>query len=151
MKKVLVLLFLLLLGAAGYLGYAHFSGGAVPTFGLPIGGEQVRIRQQALRFFEHVKFKNIDALNDFVRKDAEPNEINHFISQTIGFEPANVDLQSVKIESVELDSSKKRARAKVSLAGLELSEKRPFGLSKLIFLYTDEQSKWRIDISSLSP
>ncbi len=151
MRKFLVLLLLLLIACAGYLGYAHFSGGAVPTFGLAIGGEQAIIRQQALRFFEHIKFKNINALKDFVKEGAEAGEINQFITKTIGFEPANVDLQSLKVENVEMDSSQKRARAKVHLAGLELSERRQFDVSKVIFLYLDEKAQWLIDIETLSP
>jgi hypothetical protein len=151
MRKLLVLLIVLCLAGAGYLGYAHFSGGAVPTFGLAIGGESAIIRQQALRFFEHIKFKNISALKDFVKEGSEASEISEFITKTIGFQPANVDLQSLAVESVEIDSTKKRARAKVHLAGLELSERRQFDVTKVIFLYLDEKNQWLIDIDTLSP
>lgn len=151
MRKFLIFLIILCLLGAVYLGYAHFSGGAVPTFGLAIGGEQAIIRQQATRFFEHVKFKNITALKDFVAEGTDIQEINQFISKTIGFEPANVDLQSLKVESVEMDSSQQRARAKVHLAGLELKEKRQFDVSKVIFLFLDEKNQWLVDIDTLSP
>ena len=79
------------------------------------------------------------------------SEISEFITKTIGFQPANVDLQSLAVESVEIDSTKKRARAKVHLAGLELSERRQFDVTKVIFLYLDEKNQWLIDIDTLSP
>lgn len=151
MRKFLIFLIIVCFLGAVYIGYAHFSGGAVPTFGLAIGGEQALIRQQTIRFFEHVKFKNLVALKDFVREGTDVTEINQFISKTIGFEPANVDLQSLKVESVEMDSSGQRARAKVHLAGLELNEKRQFDVSKVIFLFLDEKSQWLIDTDTLSP
>jgi hypothetical protein len=44
MKKFFVLLLLLICIAMGYLTYAHFSGGKIYTFGLPIGGERAVIR-----------------------------------------------------------------------------------------------------------
>lgn len=150
MRKFLVLLLLLALAAAVYLGYAHLSGGAVPTFGLALGGEPALIRQQALRFFEHVKFKDFSALKDFVKEGTDTPQINQFITKTIGFEPAQVDLQTLKIEQVEIDSSHKRARVKVHLAGLELQERRQFDLTKVIFLYLDEKSQWLIDLETLS-
>lgn len=151
MRKFLIFLIILCFLGALYVGYAHFSGGAVPTFGLAIGGEQAVIRQQALRFFEHVKFKNLQALKGFVKEGTDIAEINQFISKTIGFEPANVDLQSLKVQNVEMDSSGQRARAKVHLAGLELKEKRQFDVNKVIFLYLDEKNEWLIDIDTLSP
>lgn len=151
MRKFLILVILALLGAVVYIGYAHLSGGAVPTFGLAIGGEQAIIRHQTLSFFEDIKFKNTAALKDFVKEGTESAEINQFVTKTIGFAPDNVDLQTLKVESVELDSSKKRARAKIHLAGLELSERRQFDVSKVIFLYLDEKNQWLIDIENLSP
>ena len=140
-----------MLASLGYLGYAHISGGAVPTFGLPIGGQKALIRQQALRFFEHIKFKNTSAIKDFVKEDASNEDINTFMSKTFGQDPANIDLQSVMVENVELDSSKKRARSRVSLIGRDLLESRPIVLSKVIFLYLGDKNDWLIDISNLSP
>ena len=57
MRKFFIAFALVLVAALTYLGYAHFSGGAVPTFGLPIGGEKARIRHRVQSFFEDVKLK----------------------------------------------------------------------------------------------
>ncbi|MCA9506928.1 MAG: hypothetical protein KC505_00725 [Myxococcales bacterium] len=150
MKKFLALIFLILLAVIGYVSYAHLSGGAVPTFGLPIGGEQVLIRKQALRFFEDIKFKNMSGLKDFVDENTDLATVNNFIVKTIGFVPENVDLQSMKVENIELDSTKKRARVKIHLTGIELSEHKPFDSNKIIFLYQADKHRWLIDVDNIS-
>ena len=43
-------LLVIVLLAGGYLGAAHFSGGAFPTLGLPIGGD--RSNRRALELHE---------------------------------------------------------------------------------------------------
>ncbi len=60
MKKVLWLLGLLAIGGGGYVGVAHFSGGAFPTLGLPLGGELGWLRRTTLSFWEDVQFKDFD-------------------------------------------------------------------------------------------
>lgn len=150
MRTIFISILLLLLIAAGYLLYAQVSGGAVPTFGLPIGGERAHIRQQIQRFFEHVKFKNKSALTNLVSDGASLEEVEKFLSQTFGVDPSQVDLQSVHIDSVELDSSGSRARSIVQLKGLNMIEQKPFQVTKLLFLYKAGPDDWRLDIKNLS-
>lgn len=150
MRTFFIFILLLLALAGGYLLYAQFSGGAVPTFGLPIGGERAEVRHQITRFFEHVKFKNKSALASLVSADASAAELDNFLTQTFGVDPNQVDLQKVDVESVELDSSKNRARAVVRLRGNNLAEQRALDVSRLVFLYKDKQGKWLLDIKNLS-
>lgn len=149
MRTVFISILLLVVLAAGYLLYAQVSGGAVPTFGLPIGGERAHIRQKIQRFFEHVKFKNKSALSSLVSEGSSMEDVESFLAQTFGADPNQVDLQSVHIDSVELDSSGTRARSIVQLKGQNLIEQKPFQATKLIFLYKVVPDDWRLDIKNL--
>lgn len=150
MRRFLTFLTLLIIAALAYLAYAHISGGAVTTFGLPLGGEKAEVRKQLTRFFEHVRFKNKSALPAFVAEGTDPQEIEAFLNQTLESDSSNIDLQSIQVTAIELDSSKQRARARINLLGQNLSDKKPFDINKVIFLYT-EGKDWLIDIKNLSP
>lgn len=150
MRTIFISLLLLILLAAGYLLYAQISGGAVPTFGLAIGGERALIRQDIQRFFEHVKFKNKSALTTLVSEGATMEDVEQFLTQIFGVNPSQVDLQRVQINSVELDSSGSRARSIVQLSGQNLLEQKPFHVTKLLFLYEAGAGDWRLDIKNLA-
>lgn len=150
MRKLLIVLLLLVLAALGYLAYAHFSGGAVPTFGLPIGGERERVRSRIKAFFEHVKFKNTSALKNFVKADTSQQEISSFLMKTLGADEDDVDLLKVNIDQVELNSSEQRARARIELVGTDLIKKQPIDLNKIVFLYLND-GEWIFDIKTVSP
>lgn len=150
MRTFFICLAFLLMIAAGYLFYAQLSGGAVPTFGLPVGGERALVRQQIQRFFEHVKFKNKSALSTMVPENTTMEDIESFLSKVLGQEPSELDLQSVKIDSVELDSSGTRARCLVSLSGQNLAEQKPFTVNRMLFLYKEGPDNWLLDIKNIN-
>lgn len=150
MRKTLIIIMILMIIAFGYLLYAQISGGAVPTFGLPIGGQRALVREHIKRFFEDVKFKNKSAMNAMISSESTIEDIDNFLEKTFGADPNNVDLQSIKIESVELDSTKTRARSIVNFAGQYLAPQKPFSATKLIFLYKNSSGDWKVDIKNLS-
>lgn len=150
MRKFIVVLTVLLIVVLSYLGYAHFSGGAVPTFGLPIGGEKAQIRAVTLAFFEHVKFKNASAFKEFVALGTDPAVVDAYLDKTLGQDTEKIDLIAVEIKSIELDSKQTRARVHVGFMGQDLALHKPVDLEKIVFLYRADD-RWFIDINSLSP
>lgn len=150
-KKIILLTLVILAAALCYLSYAHLSGGAVPTLGLPLGGEKAKIRHRAHRFFEHIMFKDTKALMEFVDKDTSQEQLITFVGKTMGADPQNVDLTFLKIEAIELDSNKKRARVRVALGGQDLTTKSDFAVTKVIFLYLSESNGWLLDTQFISP
>jgi hypothetical protein len=151
MRTLMIIIAVLLALCLGYLGYAHFTGGSVPTFGLPIGGERAKVRARTLSFFEHVKFKNASALRDFVGTTTSSDEVLSYLLKSLGINPETIDLMHVTIEDVELNSTETRARTRVSFAGQNLSEKKPFTFSKIIFLYKSADGSWLVDTKSVAP
>ena len=151
MRTLFILIVVLFALSIGYLGYAHFTGGSLPTFGLPIGGEKAKVRARTLGFFEHVKFKNASALDDFVDSGATAEEVSSYLVKSLGINADYIDLVDVTIEHVELNSSETRARARVSFSGQNLSEKKPFVFTKIIFLYKNVEGEWLVDIKSVAP
>lgn len=148
MRAFGTVLALLIFAAGAYLGYAHFSGGEVPTFGLPLGGEKKNIRDTTQAFYETIKFKNRDAIKHFVDATATQEDISDYLTKTFGEGALNeIDLNSVSIEQIELDSQETRARVKILLSGLYLDDKKAFTINKLLYFYR-ANSLWLLDLKS---
>ncbi len=150
MRTFFIIFILVIIACLGYLGYAQFSGGAVPTFGLPIGGERAKVRERTHRFFEHVKFKNASALHEFVSPDTTSNELTTFLFKSLDINPDVTDLTDVHIDQVELNNAETRARVRVTLSGQNLSTNTAFQTTKLIFLYKSKQDSWLVDINNVA-
>lgn len=147
MRTFVVIFLFLLISAGVYIGYAHFSGGQVPTFGLPIGGEKAKIREAINGFFEQVKFRNYDGLGRFT-EDVTKEEIESYIKNLFGINKNDLDLDDFLINSLEMDSSKVRSRATLSFRGKDVATQAPFEREKMVFLYLSKDKKWLVDIKS---
>jgi len=147
MRKIVIPVVIILVAVLVYLGYAQFSGGAVPTFGLPIGGEKAKVRHRVSTFFEDVKFKNIAGLKELVSSSVSQEGVLLYLEKGLGLGP-NQDLSHVSIEGIELDKDEKRARVKVMLTGQDLATRKPFNIEKLLFLYAAENDRWLIDTAA---
>lgn len=148
MKKILIFMLILLFTAVGYLSYAHFSGGKVYTFGLPIGGIKAQVRYRVNNFFEQIKFKNINELKNFtepfISKEAFFTYLNNILNNPLD----QIELENFTINNIELDSTKNRARVKTEFFYKNFITNKSFAQEKLIFLY-HANNNWFIDIESV--
>jgi hypothetical protein len=150
MRKFFVIVLVFIIAALAYLSYAHLSGGTVPTFGLPLGGERAKIREKISHFFEDLKFKNESGLKDFIAKDKSAKDIDGFVAKVFEMKLSDMDINTVKIVSIELDSQNKRARARIHLYGQDMRLQKAFDINKIIYLYLDSEATWLIDIEHIS-
>lgn len=149
MRKILIVVLLLAIAVLGYVGYAHFTGGAVPTFGLPIGGEKSRIRQATLTFFDKVKFKDRAGLMLMVPPEMNFDDITSYLLKTLQVDLDALDLETINVKHIEVDNEGRRARVRVLLAGHNLNAKKPLDIEKIIFLYR-VGDVWLVDIKNLA-
>jgi hypothetical protein len=149
MRAFFTTLLLLAVLVAGYLAYAHFSGGQVPTFGLPIGGEKGEIRVYASQFLENIKFKNTAALVGFA-ENATSADVDKYLTSLFDMDKNAIDLQTFSVKEIEMDSSKMRSRVNILLKGRDLSNNNPFEKHKIIYLYQNPTKKtWLVDMNTL--
>jgi hypothetical protein len=98
---------------AGYLVAAHVSGGALYTFGLPLGGEEGELRRITLSFLEDLQFKDYQKAATYhapeLQKTVDIPFLLHRVFQT---PPETLDIQEYEILWVDLDTSKLRARVR---------------------------------------
>lgn len=60
-----------LLDLGGYGAIAHVSGGAFPTLGLPLGGDEGELRRTVLSFWEDIQFMNFAPTVSYHSPDAQ--------------------------------------------------------------------------------
>lgn len=150
MRTLLLFFALVILAFLGYFGYAHLSGGAVPTFGLPLGGQKAQVRKLCEVFFEDIKFKNTEKLEEFIDKSLNPEKLQDYLIEIFDKNPKSLSIEKMIINSIEIDSQGQRARVKIKIIGNDLSQNIGFEKNKIIFLYFDILSKrWLIDIKNL--
>ncbi len=151
MKWLFTFLIILLLAFGGYLMVAKFTGGQLPTFGINVGKDKYQVRDVTLAFWEDIKFKDIESASKVLHADKQnKEEILNFLSKIFGTSPANLDLISYEIEKLELDSTGKRARVKVTATAQHLQKQEDLEDIKvnvmLFFRQHAEDQKWFLEI-----
>lgn len=123
MKRVSTTLVLgLLLGAGAYLGVAHLSGGAYPTFGLPLGGESGELRRISLSFWEDIQFKDFERAATYHPPELQDQvDIPYLLQRLFVVRPEMLDILEYEVVMVDIDSSGDRARVRTRLKVKELA------------------------------
>lgn len=144
-KKLLLALFVASdLTIAGYFLAAHLSGGAFPTFGLPLGGDRGELRRMALDFLEDIQFKDFDAAAQYhAPEDIDSVDIPYLLRQLFKVKPEALDIMDYDVVFAEKDNSGNRARVKVRvktkiLLNSSIEEKEMI----LYFHRADENAPW---------
>ncbi len=138
MKKALILLVTLGVLAGGYVSVAHFSGGAFPTFGLPIGGDRGLLRRIALSFLEDIKFKDFGAAALYHAPELiETVDIPFLIQRLFQVKPEALDVMDFEVVFAEIDSSGLRARVKVRVKAKLLIDERIIEREMVLYFYRD--------------
>jgi hypothetical protein len=113
MRKWVYLLVFLTTASGGYLLAAHLSGGALPTFGLPLGGDAGWLRRQTTAFWEDIQFKDFVAAAGFHDPlKQETVDIPFLLERLFLVKPEALDIMSYEIVFADLDSTGLRARVK---------------------------------------
>jgi hypothetical protein len=95
---------------------AHFSGGAFPTLGLPIGGDLGWLRKTTTSFWEDVQFKDFERAASYHTMDRQDLvDIPFLIERIFGVKPEALDIMEYEIVMAEIDSTGLRARVKTRL------------------------------------
>lgn len=116
MKKWLYLVGFLLVSGGGYLAVAHFSGGAFPTFGLPLGGDAGWLRRTSLSFWEDIQFKDFARAATYHSPDKQAGiDIPYLLERLFGVKPEFLDIMETEIVLADIDSTGLRARVKTRL------------------------------------
>lgn len=140
MKTGLKIFALLLVFAGGYLTAAHLSGGAFPTFGLPLGGELGQLRATALAFMEDVQFKDFDHAATYHDPDSQDTvDIPYLLQRLFVMKPEALEIVDYEVVMADLDSSGDRARVKLRVKANDLVREKVF--TKEFILYFRRDSK----------
>ena len=122
MKKSLILTLSVLLLAGGYVTGAHYSGGAWPTFGLPIGGPEAMLRQTALSFWEDIQFKDFNNAARYHDPSTQDEvDIPFLLERLFAVKPELLDVMEYEVVFADVDSSGLRARVKTRIKVKELA------------------------------
>ena len=116
MKRLLWTAAVLAVLGTGYLGAAHFSGGAFPTLGLPLGGPAGELRRTAIDFWEDIQFKDFDAAAAYHAPELQDSvDIPYLIQRLFVVKPEMLDILEYEVVMVDVDRSGNRARVRTRL------------------------------------
>ncbi len=105
----------------GYLGAAHYSGGAFYTFGLPLGGERGHLRATVLSFMEDLKFKDYERAASYHTPEKQKTVDIPFLLQRLFVQkPEALEVMDYEVIFAEIDSTGIRARVKSRVKAKDL-------------------------------
>ena len=154
MKKLFYLLVSLAVLGLGYVGLAHFSGGAFPTLGLPIGGQQALLRQLTLSFWEDIAFKDFAKAASYHAADIQDAvDIPFLLERLFMQKPEALEFMNYEVVFVDVDSSGKRARVKSRVKVKDLLRDKPMEKEIMLFYHRNStEDPWHMMLeSSLRP
>lgn len=123
MKKLLVLLVVVVVAAGGWLAAAHASGGALFTFGLPLGGDRGFVRDASMSFFEDLKFKDFKSAAKYHSPEKQASiDIPALLQRLFAVKPEALDVMEYEVVFAEIDSTGNRARVKCRVKVKELGQ-----------------------------
>ena len=138
MKKLVPLIAIVVCLSGGYLAAAHFSGGAFPMLGLPLGGDRGLLRRVALDFMEDVQFKDFQRAASYHAPELiETVDIPFLIQRLFAVKPEALDIMDYEVVFADIDSSDLRARVKLRVRAKLLANERIEERELLLYFYRD--------------
>lgn len=114
-----------IIGVGGYLSVAHLSGGAFPTFGLPLGGEAAELRGTTLAFWEDIRFKDFEHAATYHAPEVQEElDLPRLMERLFLIKPEALDIVEAEIVYAEVDSTELRARVMSRLVVKDLTRGR---------------------------
>ena len=135
---------------AGYLGAAHLSGGAFPTFGLPLGGDRGWLRSTTRTFLEDIQFKDFGRAATYHAPGKRSDvDIPYLLERLFLQKPESLDIMSYEIVFAEVDSTRKRARVKARVKVKNLVDEQIREQEMLLFYHREAVSApWYMELES---
>jgi hypothetical protein len=120
-KRVWIPIVVLLAFGGGYVAAAHFSGGAFPTPGIPVGGDRGLLRRSSLSFWEDIQFKDFEAAAEYHAPESQDTvDIPYLLERLFLVKPEFLDIMSYEVVMADIDSTGNRGRVKTRIKCKEL-------------------------------
>jgi hypothetical protein len=150
MKKIAYLLFFLTLGAGVYAAGAHLSGGAWPTFGLPLGGAMGDLRQLCTSYWEDIQFKDFKKAAQYHDPSVqEAVDIPYLLERTFLQKPEFLDLMEYEVVFVDIDSTGLRGRARTRVRIKDLMQEKVRDQEVMLYFKRKSTAEpWYMDLET---
>ena len=149
MKKWFVGAGLIVVLIGGYVGAAHFSGGAFPTPGLDLGGERGHLRRLSQSFIEDVQFKDFDKAGSYHSpEDVGTVDIPYLLERMFLLKPEALEIMSYEVIFADLDSSGERGRVKLRVKVRDLVKDNVRDQEFILYYHRDAPGPWYMKLES---
>jgi len=133
---------------AAYLFAAHLSGGRLYDFGLGLGGEKATLQAQVSHFWEDVKFKDFAAAARYHSPETQAQvDIPYLIERLFLIKPEALEIISMEVMFVEIDSTGRRARVKQRVKVKDLMRQQ-VEQRELILYFHKPAEQWYMELES---
>ncbi len=150
MKNFAYLLLFLILAAGVYAGGAHLSGGAWPTFGLPLGGAMGELRQMCQSYWEDIQFKDFKHAAQYHDPSVQDSvDIPYLLERIFLQKPEFLDLMEYEVVFVDIDSSGLRGRARTRVRVKDLVKEKIRDQEVMLYFKRKSSSDpWYMDLET---
>ncbi|OIP31034.1 MAG: hypothetical protein AUK47_23385 [Deltaproteobacteria bacterium CG2_30_63_29] len=133
---------------AAYTLLAHLSGGALPSCGLPLGGDRGELRRTTVSFWEDVKFKDYDHAATYHAPEVRDEiDIPYLLKRLLAERPEMVEIQDYEVLQVDIDSTDLRARVKSRVRMKHLGTGKASDREVLLFYKrADQTAPWYMEL-----
>jgi len=144
MKRLLIVVGIFFITFSGYLAASHFSGGAFPGFGLPVGGDLGQCRRMALNFLEDIQFKDFkNAARYHSPDDQDSVDIPYLIWRLFGVKPEAIDFMEYEVIFAKIDSTRNRIRLKVRMKAKIVIKNEAIDQQMMLYFFREnENAPW---------
>ncbi len=121
-RRLLIAMGIGMVLVGGYLAASHLSGGAIPTLGMPVGGDMAEIRANTVAFWEDLQFKDYQAAAAYHDPATrESVDIPYLIERAFVVKPELLEIVSYEVVLAEVDSTGDRVRVKTRVVAKSLA------------------------------
>lgn len=124
LEKVAVEVLAVLVGAGFWLLVAHLSGGAYPSFGIPVGGARGELRRASSSFLDDLRRREL-MRDTLCRSPGDQAALGpaDVVRRLLRLEPDAVRITGHKLTSAKVEPGKTRGRVEAQLKYRDLAHK----------------------------
>ena len=147
MKKFAIIL-VLILAACGLMLFSSRYGVKIGSLSFALDKDKQTLEQRSKAFWEDVQYKDFKSAAKYHEKSKQKkHDIPYLLERLFLVKPEQLDIRSIEVEEVSIDSTRKRGRSRTKLT-LKILNANKLKTPKVILYWYKKNQKWYMRLES---